>query len=229
MTHTYAKAPPAFAKDPWAWDYTRDRMEDNTGLTYPEWEGKHFAGAAAMYKNVVKKYRASMEANALSLPRECVDCGQVQPHYNDDYVCQPCRDLIEQAPTYEAAAATITQPESIDVIRDQLYKALGHDKKDAKKAQTPGQPFAGPGAQAIVPDPIAQAKRFDAAMERGGEWNPVTSGKVSRNYKAMSASKLDKCISELESRTGDAARRATDKGEHVLDHLEAALRAQQGG
>ena len=206
MAHLYDKAPPAFAKDPWAWDYTRDRMEDNTGLSYPDWQGKHFAGAAAMYKNVVKKYTASMQAGSVTIPTECVDCGYVHSHYVDDYICTDCRNKIEAAGSYAEAAQTITQPESIDAIREQLYKSLGHDKKDAK---------IGRSSMAVV----TQSSQDTAA--RHGE-----TAKVSRNYKAMNPEKLARVIGELEN-DGDAAARAKVTGEDVMDHLEAALRAQQ--
>lgn len=211
MAHLYDKAPPAFAKDPWAWDYTRDRMEGNTGLSYPEWEGKHFAGAAAMYKNVVKKYRDGVDSGKFDAhsPRECVDCGGNNPHYDGDYICTGCRDKIESASTYAEAAATITQPESIDAIREQLYKALGHDKKDAKA------------------DRQAVAGLEQAATDLGVTLPTVAEGKVSRNYKAMGPDKLTRTIAELEAGTGEAMRKVK-AGEDPMDHLEAALRAQQG-
>lgn len=207
MAHLYDKAPPAFAKDPWAWDYTRDRMEQNTGLTYDEWEGKHFAGAAAMYKNVVKKYRDGVDSGKFDShsPRECVDCGDVAPHYDGDYVCTGCRDKIEAAGSYAEAAQTITQPESIDAIREQLYKALGHDKKDAKKAAD--------SMAVVMESSEAAAARHEATR------------KVSRNYKAMSPEKLARTIGELEAGSGEAIKKVK-AGEDVLDHLEAALRVQ---
>lgn len=207
MAHLYAKAPPAFAKDPWAWDYTRDRIENNTGLPYDQWQGKHFAGAAAMYKNVVKKYRDGVDSGKFDAhsPRECVDCGGNNPHYDGDYICTSCRDQIENAGSYAEAAATITQPESIDAIRDQLYKALGHDKKDAK---------AGRVAQLEEANPLKPGSSM------------IATGKVSRNYRAMSPEKLARVISELEAGEGEAMRKVK-AGEDPMDHLEAALRVQQ--
>lgn len=210
MAHLYDKAPPAFAKDPWAWDYTRDRIEQNSGLTYDQWEGKHFAGSAAMYKNVVKKYRENVEQNNLDIPRECVDCGLTNAHYVDDYVCSSCRDALDAADTYEEAAATISNPQSIDQIREQLYKALGHDKKDAKKGRVP-----------MLAEPGTIVNHVDETV------TPIVASGVSRNYKAMGADKLAKCVAELEAGSGDAVKRAEAKGENVDDHLEAALRAQQ--
>jgi hypothetical protein len=210
----YDKAPPAFAKDPWAWDYTRDRMEQNTGILYPDWQGKHFAGAAAMYKNVVKKYSGNVVAGNLTTPKECVDCGATNPHYVDDYVCRDCRDAIESAGSYEEAASTITRPDSIDAIREQLYKALGHDKKDAKAGRVPSD------------------LKGEDTSPTADSYNEVTNlitgvAGVSRNYKAMGADKLARCIAELEAGTGNAVKRAQAKGESVADHLEAAYRAQQ--
>src|SRR4051812_41205546 len=130
MPHYYDKAPPRFAKDPWAWDYTRDRLEGNTGIPYDQWEGKHFAGAAAMYKNVIKKYGESVKDGIVTLPKECIDCGVTGVHYQDDYVCKSCRDAIEAAPTFEAATKTITNPGALDAIRESLYESLGHAAKD---------------------------------------------------------------------------------------------------
>lgn len=209
MAHLYDKAPPHFAKDPWAWDYTRDRIEGNTGVPYDQWEGKHFAGSAAMYKNVVKKYGANVAAGNMTMPRECIDCGATEVHYVDDYVCRNCRDAIEAADSYQEAAATINQPEAIDAIREQLYKSLGHDKKDAKKGIVPGAP-ANP-----VPDTADDAARI------------VDAGpKVSRNYKSMGEDKLRRSIAELDRGEGEAITKIKP-GENIMDHYEAALRAAQ--
>jgi hypothetical protein len=87
MPHLYDREPPAFAKDPWAWDYTRDRIEQNSGKTYDEWEPRHFAGASAMYKNVVAKYGPSIQSGQVEPPRTCADCGQTKSHYANDFVC----------------------------------------------------------------------------------------------------------------------------------------------
>jgi len=211
MPHLYDKLPPAFAKDPWAWDYTRDRIEGNTGIPYDQWEGKHFAGASAMYKNVVKKYGANVAAGKTTMPRECIDCGATEVHYVDDYVCRNCRDAIESAGSYQEAVQTINQPEAIDQIREQLYKALGHDKKDAKKGRTP---VAGAPATP-VPDTADDAARIQD-----------TGPKVSRNYKAMGDDKLQRSIAELDRGEGEAVRKIKD-GENIMDHYEAALRAAQ--
>lgn len=207
MAHTYAKAPPAYAKDPWAWDYTRDRMEQNTGLPYDQWQGKHFAGAAAMYKNVVKKYRDSILAQEFDVPRECVDCGGNNKHYKDDYVCTDCRDALEAAPSFEKAVTTISNPGALDAIREQLYESLGHAKKDASKAKAISNNDV---AEYLAPKP--------------GESQP---GKVSRNYKAMGEDKLRRAIADLEAKSGDAYERTVAKGEDHMDHLEAALVAAQ--
>lgn len=219
MAHLYDKAPPAFAKDPWAWDYTRDRMEGNTGLPYDQWQGKHFAGAAAMYKNVVKKYGASVENGVTTMPKECIDCGNVNVHYQDDYVCKTCRDAIESAGSYEEASKTISNPGSMDAIRDALYESLGHAAKDAKKGKDPFGKQSNPGAT------IAEAVSMDEPQVT--QWDRSEPQGVSRNYKAMGDSKLKKCISELENGSGDAVKRAQAKDEDVDDHLEAALRAAQ--
>lgn len=219
MPHLYDKAPPAFAKDPWAWDYTRDRLEGNTGIPYDQWEGKHFAGAAAMYKNVVKKYGDSMAAGVTTMPKECVDCGSVSPHYEGDYICQGCRDAIEAAPTFEAAAATISNPGSLDAIREQLYKSLGHDKKDAAKGR---KVMTVPTPVLVAPVPTPEAVSGPPASMGVG----VVGGKVSRNYKAMNPDKLQRSISELEAGEGEAMRKVK-AGEDPFDHLEAALRAAQ--
>jgi hypothetical protein len=218
MAHMYDKAPPAFAKDPWAWDYTRDRMEQNTGLEYPDWQGKHFAGAAAMYKNVVKKYSANMATGNITVPKECVDCGGTNPHYVDDYVCRDCRDAIENAGSYHEAAQTISRPESIDAIREQLYKSLGHDKKDAKAGRLPPNEPAWPEGWK---EAAARQREINAAAAQAEE------GKVSRNYKAMGSSKLQGVVAQLEAGSGDAVDRVKAKGEDVDDHYEAALRALQ--
>jgi hypothetical protein len=232
MAHLYDKLPPAFAKDPWAWDYTRDRMEGNTGLAYPDWEGKHFAGAAAMYKNVVKKYAGNIAAGNITVPRECVDCGQTNAHYVDDYVCRDCRDLIENASSYAEATSTITRPEALDDIRDQLYKALGHDKKDAKKAKTAPM---GPGSVEFedfnsdengVPSNAGKNVVIQAPAAIPYSGANITTGQVSRNYGAMNEDKLIRSIRELEAGEGEAMKKIKP-GEDSLDHLEAALRVAQ--
>lgn len=215
MAHLYDKAPPAFAKDPIAWDYTRERLEGNTGVPYDQWEGKHFAGAAAMYKNVIKKYGASMANGNVTVPQECVNCGGTNIFYTDDYVCKVCRDAIESADTY-AEAEAITQPDAIEDIRKQLYESLGHAKKDAKAGKNMLQPVA----NQMAPQVIQPAAVIDAEPE-------VAAVSVSRNYKAMGEDKLQKAISELESGTGDAADRVRAKGEDIMDNYEAALRAAQ--
>lgn len=203
MSHNYAKSPPAFVRDPWAWDYTRDRMENNTGVPYDQWQGKHFAGAAAMYKNVVKKYASNVNAGNLVLPKECVDCGNVTAHYVNDYVCKDCRDLIERAPTYAEASKTITNPGALDAIREQLAEALGHAKKDAKR----------------ITDNLKANEELFAGIERN------SAPKVSRNYKSMGEDKLRRSITQLENNEGEAISKL--KGENRLDHLEAALQAAQ--
>ncbi len=243
MAHLYDKAPPAFARDPWAWDYTRDRIEGNTGIPYDMWEGKHFAGAAAMYKNVIKKYGAAIEAGVMTAPRECVDCGNVAQHYADDYVCKDCRDAIQSAGSYEAAAATISNPDSLDAIRESLYKSLGHDKKDVAKGRTKtfGIASEAPGRPAEAQEAFKQA----AGEMLGGlgisgvqmvdedgtvkATIPVAApaGKVSRNYARMNADKLARSISELDRGEGEAVKKAVAKGESIMDHYEAALRAAQ--
>jgi hypothetical protein len=224
MPHLYDKLPPGFAKDPFAWDYTRDRIEQNTGVPYDQWEGKHFAGSAAMYKNVVKKYGNSMQQGDLTMPKECVDCNGIVAHYVDDYICRDCRDAIENAGSYQEAEATISNPGSIDAIREQLYRDLGHDKKDKAK----GRPV---GAKLIpaVATPDESNKVGSQEFEEAGEsaFRVLTAPQVSRNYKAMSGPKLARCIEELDAGQGDAVKRAVAKGEAIDDHLEAALRAQQ--
>ena len=219
MGHHYTKAPPAFAKDPIAWDYTRDRMEGNTGIPYDQWEGKHFAGAAAMYKNVVKKYGASMgQGNVTSVPHECVNCGGTNVFYADDYVCKVCRDAIESADTY-AEAEAITQPGSMDELKKQLYESLGHAKKDAKAGK--GSMFSGMTDNQMAPQVITPAAVVDIEAE------VIPEGQVSRNYSAMGEAKLRKAIAELEAGKGDAVDRARGKGEDIMDNLEAAYRAAQ--
>lgn len=215
MAHLYDKAPPAFAKDPIAWDYTRDRMEGNSGLPYDQWEGKHFAGAAAMYKNVVKKYGVSMgQGNVTRVPQECINCGGTNPFYVDDYVCKVCRDAIESADTY-AEAEAITQPEAIEDIRKQLYESLGHAKKDAKL----GKDMLAPVENQMAPQVVTPS---DVIMDV----EPVASVKVSRNYKAMNDDKLRRSIDELDRGEGEAVRKIKP-GESIMDHYEAALRAAQ--
>lgn len=211
MAHLYPKAPPAFAKDPWAWDYTRDRIEANTGIPYDQWQGKHFAGSAAMYKNVVKKYRAAMVTQTFDMPRECVDCGNTKQHYKDDYICVDCRSAVEAANTYQQAVSTINKPDAMDAIRKQLAESLGHAKKDAAKdaAKSANGPKSTPNSAGA-----------------GRAYRP-SEAKVSRNYNAMAPLKLKKVISELESNAGDSATRVADKGEDISDHLEAAYRVAQ--
>ena len=215
--HPYQKPPPAFAKDPWAWDYTRTRMEQNTGLDYPDWQGKHFAGAAAMYKNVVKKYRAGVDQQMYDIPRECVNCGVTTKHYQGDYICSDCRDRAEQATTIQEAEA-IQTASSMDDLREQLAKALGHDKKDAKKARSTD----------------ASKEVRDGKLVYSSDQSEVFSGptgtrgpsKVSRNYGAMGHDKLVRSIRELDAGDGEAMRKVK-AGEDPMDHLEAALRAAQ--
>jgi hypothetical protein len=222
MAHMYTKDPPRFATDPWAWDYTRDRIEANTGIPYDQWESRHFAGAAAMYKNVIKKYAASIAAGNITPPKECMDCGQIEQHYVDDYVCKNCRAAIEAAPSYAAASATITTPDSLDAIREALYRSLGHDKADAKKGRTPmvGQPIGKPPFA-----PNASTERTTAHVDKDGtkhygvmarqvaekeaqvtqyqmtQFKPAPQtgdGKVSRNYRAMAEPKLRAVIAQLD-------------------------------
>lgn len=205
MAHLYDRDPPAFAKDPWAWDYTRDRIESNTGLTYDQWEGKHFAGAAAMYKNVLRKYGPSIEQGLLTAPQVCMDCGETKQHYQNDYICKDCRQKIEDADSYYEAAESITRPEAMDDIRKMLQEKLGHKDK---------RPNA-----AVPVDAMTTAVVENSA--------PASGGKVSRNYEAMNLDKLRRSITELEAGQGEAVTKATAKGEDVMDHLEAALRAAQ--
>lgn len=239
MAHMYAKDPPRFAKDPWAWDYTRDKVEGNSGLTYDQWEAKQFMAAAAIYKNVRNKYGDALKERGLSVPRECVDCGGNNVHYEGDYICQNCRDAIENASSYEEAAATVSQPESIEVIREHLYRALGHDKKDAAKGRTKQFGVAGPKPENKVGTPEFEAAGREA-MERltadlpTGETNgsppvgdDVPTGAVSRNYKNMAEDKLRRSIAELEAGSGEAVSKAQAKGEDPMDHLEHALRIAQ--
>lgn len=211
MAHLYAKAPPAFAHDPWAWDYTRDRIEANTGIPYDQWQGKHFAGAAAMYKNVVKKYGDSVQSGTMVAPRECVDCGQVNPHYAGDYVCRVCRDAIEAAPTFEAASQTITNPGGLDAIREALYESLGHAEKDRKAGKVVWTREA-----LSVPAEASQASHVAPT-----EPEPVPS--VTRNYGAMGEAKLRTEAAKLEQ--GILPSRYAERGENAEDHYEAALRA----
>jgi hypothetical protein len=237
MAHMYTKDPPRFATDPWAWDYTRDRIEANTGIPYDQWESRHFAGAAAMYKNVIKKYAASIAAGNITPPKECMDCGQIEQHYVDDYVCKNCRAAIEAAPSYAAASATITTPDSLDAIREALYRSLGHDKADAKKGRTPmvGQPIGKPPFA-----PNASTERTTAHVDKDGTKHygvmarQVADGKVSRNYRAMAEPKLRAVIAQLDegldtqsNTVNEAVMKVLAKGESVEDHLEAALRVAQ--
>jgi hypothetical protein len=205
MSHLYDRDPPAFAKDPWAWDYTRDRIEQNSGKTYDEWEPRHFAGASAMYKNVVKKYGPSIQSGTMEPPRECVDCGENKSHYANDFVCQDCRDKIEDASSYYEAEETISRPEAIDDISRMLKEKLGHKDKKPNAAV-----------------PVDQATTI--VVENSA---PANAGKVSRNYSSMNPDKLRRSISELEQGVGEAASKAQAKGEDVMDHLESALRAAQ--
>jgi hypothetical protein len=231
MAHLYDKAPPAFAKDPWAWDYTRDRMEGNTGLPYDQWQGKHFAGAAAMYKNVVKKYGTSVENGVLTVPKDCIDCGQVNQHYQNDYVCKSCRDAIEAAGSYQEAAQTISNPGSLDAIREALYKSLGHDKKDAAKGRTKQWGAAQEASATVtVENPVVDALDQHEAERRAyhdAAVRTLSTGveNVSRNYSRMGNDKLSKAISDLEAGILDPKYSA--KGETAENHYEAALRVAQ--
>jgi hypothetical protein len=214
MAHMYAKDPPRFAKDPWAWDYTRDRLEANTGIPYDQWEGKHFAGAAAMYKNVVNKYGDSITQGKLTPPHVCVDCGQSAQHYLNDYVCVNCRGAIENAPTYAAAAATITTPDALDTIREQLYKSLGHDKKDAKVGRTAPAPTPMPARSVSPTNTLAEPQPVPEAPP----------GTVSRNYASMKDDKLRRSLRELQEGQGEAVEKARAKAENTDDHWAAAMK-----
>lgn len=207
MAHLYAKDPPAFAKDPWAWDYTRDRMEQNIGRPYDEWEGRHFAGAAAMYKNVINKYGPSVQNGSMTAPQVCVDCGNMAQHYENDFICKDCRDKIENTDSYYEAQDTITRPDAIEEIRQQLAEKLGHKSKDGNR-------------NASMPVDAKTA----ILME---DESPASTGKVSRNYRAMGDDKLLRAIKELEEESGEAVRKAQAAGEDVMDHLESALRVAQ--
>lgn len=59
------RAPPKFATDAWAWEYTRRKLEDKHGVPYEEWEGKLFAAAGAIYKRVLAKYGPGNEVPEL--------------------------------------------------------------------------------------------------------------------------------------------------------------------
>lgn len=210
MAHLYSKDPPAFAKDPWAWDYTRDRIEQNSGLTYDQWEGRHFAGASAMYKNVIKKYGPSIKDGSMTPPQVCADCGNMAQHYENDFICKECRDKIEAADTYYEAVETISRPDAMEEIRRQLQEKLGHKDKDGHHNE-----------------PMPVDAKTALLMENE---TPANTGKVSRNYAAMKDDKLLRSISELEQESGEAVRRVHAAGEDVIDHLESALRvAQQKG
>jgi hypothetical protein len=135
--HPYDKEPPKCAKDHWAWDYTRDKMEASSGLPYPEWEGRHFAGAAAMYKNVVKKYGESRAQGRMTLPKECAECGQQAQHYEDDYVCVQCREALEGGVVPEGAVVSSVEAEAdLEATRAALEKKLGLPPADLSTGGT---------------------------------------------------------------------------------------------
>lgn len=67
------RAPPKFATDAWAWEYTRRKLEDKHGVPYEEWQGKLFAAAGAIYKRVLAKYGPGNPVEgeiAVLVPRE---------------------------------------------------------------------------------------------------------------------------------------------------------------
>src|SRR4051812_43344468 len=217
MAHLYDKAPPAFAKDPWAWDYTRDRIEGNTGIPYDQWQGKHFAGSAAMYKNVIKKYGASMESGDMTAPHQCVNCGQIAQHYADDYVCKNCRQAVEEAGTYREATKVIKSQASVQSIKDKLYESLGHAAKDRKAGKVTTKTPA-----SVMLDRMSGVENMPHQA----------AATASRNYKLMKPAKLTNVIAELEAgvmngSVNASTQRATEKGESVDAHYEAALRAAQ--
>lgn len=132
MAHLYDKAPPKFATDPWAWDYTRDKMESSCGRPYDEWEGRHFAGAAQIYKNVVKKYGESRAEGRMTLPKECADCGNVAQHYEDDYICVRCREMLEGGAVPEGAVVEGGDVETMGLAdtREELDKLIQKSVKN---------------------------------------------------------------------------------------------------
>lgn len=203
MAHNYAKDPPRFAIDPVAWDYTRDKLEESTGLPYDQWTGRQFAAAQVIYRNVRAKYGDSLKEKALSIPHPCVACGERKPHYEGDYICQSCRDAIEDSESYYEAAETITRPDAMDDIREKLAEKLG---------------------QKNVPAAMPVDSATSNVMEKTA---PASTGTVSRNYGAMGDDKLLRSIQELEDGRGEAFAKAEIKGEDPLDHLESALRVAQ--
>lgn len=199
--HNYDRQPPAYARDPHVWDYVRDKMEANSGRTYDVWEGRHFAGAAAMYKNVVKKYGDSMAQGRVTVPRECADCGSVAAHYEDDYICKPCRDLLEQVAETErpgfVSKIETPAPQGAASAATGLAEALG---------KITGEPVIAEGG--LLPSTGSHSVK--QVMDT-----------VSRNYAAMGDAKLSKCIRELRQ-GGDSHSRAVNKNEDPILHLHRA-------
>lgn len=50
------KPPPYAAQNMAAWEYTVAKLYRKRGVSYDEWEGKHFAAASQIFKRVVAKY-----------------------------------------------------------------------------------------------------------------------------------------------------------------------------
>lgn len=211
--HPYDKPPPAFAKDPFIWDYVMKSMEASTGKNYPEWVGKHFAGSAAMYKNCVKKYGDAMASKSLTAPRTCANCSEDQLHYQDDYICSFCRD------EFESGTEDITKAEPKDVPVTNLATPASEAAEALTKSLRTllGANFA---TDEIV-DQMAQetAKQYITKDVKS------KLKACSRNYSAMGDKKLRKCADELDLCKGDAYDRVVASGEDLNAHRTKAIEA----
>lgn len=79
---------PKFARDEWCWDYTRTKVEEQSGRDYDDWIGKDFAAATVIYRNVERKYGTGRETSHGIV---CPKCEQTNKFLEGDYICQKCR------------------------------------------------------------------------------------------------------------------------------------------
>jgi hypothetical protein len=79
---------PKFVHDEWCWDYTRARVEKQSGRSYEDWIGPDFAAATVIYRNVERKYGEGRETTTGLL---CPKCNQRGEFLEGDYICHKCR------------------------------------------------------------------------------------------------------------------------------------------
>lgn len=103
---------PAFAKDEEIWEYVMHKhYMAKDGRTPDEYSRGDWMAVNKKYQNAYKKYRlgegvtpvtsvtdsnmaaAAVAAHTLKV-KPCVNCEQMKPHREDDYICVDCREAM---------------------------------------------------------------------------------------------------------------------------------------